>query len=94
MFLIYQDISTVCEETVFCLVTEAWQLITVVAIQANAAFPRLSGLHSTQPFSQRALFGCPCMWWAIIGHREFVQAATENRCEQSHTVLLDNALVF
>lgn len=41
----------------FCVVTEAWQLISVAAIQANSASPLQSGLNSTQPFIQRALFG-------------------------------------
>lgn len=63
-------------DSVFSIVTEAWQVISAVAIHANYAFPALSGLHSTQPVSQRALFGRPCVWWAIIGHTAFVQAVS------------------
>lgn len=51
----------------FCVVTEAWQLISVAAIQANYASPLQSGLNSTQPFIQRALFGalvCDELLWA------------------------------
>lgn len=51
----------------FCVVTEAWQLISVAAIQANSASPLQSGLNSTQPFIQRALFGalvCDELLWA------------------------------
>lgn len=76
-----RDIFT---ERLFSVVTEAWQLISGVAIQANYTFLFVSGPHFTQHFSQRALFGCPCMWWAIIGNRTSVQAAWENHCELSH----------
>lgn len=78
---------TVWEERGLCLVIEAWQLISVAAVQTNYTSPLLSGLPSCCPFLREIFLGALVHFTVIHYWAEGI-CASSNR--KSLLVLLDN----